>query len=70
MIHPTAVVSSKSHISQNVKVGPYCIIDDNVYIDQNTELISHVHITGYTTIGKNNNKTTVSGNNNLRIKYS
>ena len=40
MIHPTAVVSSKSHISQNVKVGPYCIIDDNVYIEQNTELIS------------------------------
>ena len=54
MIHPTAVISSKSHISQNVKVGPYCIIDDNVYIDQNTELISHVHITGNTKIGKNN----------------
>ena len=54
MIHPTAVVSSKSHISQNVKVGPYCIIDDNVYIDENTELISHVHVTGYTKIGKNN----------------
>ena len=54
MIHPTAVVSSKSNISQNVKVGPYCIIDDNVYIDENTELISHVHVTGYTKIGKNN----------------
>ena len=52
MIHPTAVVSSKSHISQNVKVGPYCIIDDNVYIDENTELISHVHVTGYTKIEK------------------
>ena len=54
MINSTAIVSSKSHISQNVQIGPYCIIDDDVYIDEDTELISHVHITGKTKIGKNN----------------
>ena len=54
MIHPTAIVSSKSHISPNVQIGPYCIIGDNVYIDEDTELISHVHITGKTKIGKKN----------------
>ena len=54
MINSTAIVSSKSHISQNVQIGPYCIIDDNVCIDEDSELISHVHITGKTKIGKNN----------------
>ena len=54
MIHSTAIVSSKSFIPQNVHIGPYCIIDDNVYIDEESELISHVHITGKTKIGKKN----------------
>ena len=34
MIHPTAIISLKSQISQNVRIGPYCIIDDNVYLDE------------------------------------
>jgi len=54
MIHPTAVISPKSHISKNVNIGPYCIIDENVYLDDECKLISHVHITGRTKIGKNN----------------
>ena len=55
MIHQTAIVSPKSNISHNIKIGPFCIIDDDVVIDENCELISHVHITGKTKIGKNNN---------------
>ena len=54
MIHPTAIISPKSHISKNVNIGPYCIIDENVYLDDACKLISHVHITGRTKIGKNN----------------
>ena len=54
MIHPTAIISPKSHISKNVNIGPYCIIDENVYLDDECKLISHVHITGRTKIGKNN----------------
>ena len=54
MIHPTAIVSTKSFIHQNVRIGPYCIVDDNVFLDDENELISHVHITGNTKIGKKN----------------
>ena len=34
MIHSTAIVSSKSHISKNVHIGPYCNIDKDVYLDE------------------------------------
>ena len=54
MIHNSSVVSKKSNIHPTVKIGPYCIIDDNVTINENTELISHVHISGNTTIGSKN----------------
>ena len=54
MIHKTAIISSKAKLSNNVKVGPYCIIDENVTIEEGTELISNVHVTGRTEIGKNN----------------
>ena len=38
MINSTAIVSSKSHISTNVQIGPYCIIGDNVYIDEEHDI--------------------------------
>ena len=54
MIHSTAVVSNNANIHNEVKIGPYCIVDSDVSIDKGTELLSHVHITGNTTIGKFN----------------
>ena len=54
MIHHTAIVDSKSKISNNVEVGPYCIIGPDVEIDTNTKLHSHVNLAGNTKIGKNN----------------
>ena len=54
MIHPTAIISSKAQISSKVNIGPYCIIEDNVKIDDDNILISNVHISGHTTIGKRN----------------
>ena len=54
MIHPTAIISKKAKIHKNVKIGPFCIIDDNVEIREGTELISNVHLSGNTTIGVNN----------------
>ena len=53
-IHKTAIVSKKAKLSEDVVIGPYCIIDDNVEINKGTELISHVHISGKTIIGKEN----------------
>ncbi len=53
-IHPTAVVSPKANIGQNVEIGAYCVIGDEVKIGDGTILKSHVVIEGDTTIGKNN----------------
>ena len=50
-IHPTAIVSSKAELGKNITVGPYSIINDNVKINDNCNLISHVNIDGFTTIG-------------------
>ena len=54
MIHSTAIISKKSKISENVNIGPYCVIGPDVEIDTNTILHSHVNIVGNTKIGKNN----------------
>ena len=54
MIQKTAIIDNKAKISQSVKVGPYSIIGPNVEIEENTIIHSHVNLTGYTKIGKNN----------------
>ncbi len=51
-IHPTAIISEKATLGDNVKIGPYSVIGDNVKIGKNTEISSHVHIEGITTIGE------------------
>ena len=54
MIHKTAIVDIKAKISDNVKIGPYCIIGPEVEIGKNSVLHSHVNIVGNTKIGENN----------------
>ncbi len=53
-IHPTAVVSPRAHLSEDVQVGPYCTIGDHVFLGRSTVLVSHVVIEGHTTIGECN----------------
>jgi UDP-N-acetylglucosamine acyltransferase len=53
-IHPTAIIESGAQIGANVKIGPFCIVGSQVKIDEGCELLSHVVISGRTTIGKNN----------------
>src|SRR5690606_26759198 len=43
-----------AEIGENVFIGPFCIIGDNVKIGNGTKLHSHVTVDGYTTIGENN----------------
>jgi len=43
-IHPTSVVHPSAKIGQNVKVGPYVVIDKNVEIGDNTTLMAFVSI--------------------------
>ena len=54
MIHKTAIVNSKAKISDNVEIGPYCIIGPEVEIGTNSVIHSHVNIVGNTKIGENN----------------
>tara|TARA_B100001173_G_C15864787_1_gene494616 strand:- start:24 stop:794 length:771 start_codon:yes stop_codon:yes gene_type:complete len=47
-------ISDKAKIHSSVKIGPYCVIGDNVEIGAGCVLLSHVAVSGYTKIGKNN----------------
>jgi UDP-N-acetylglucosamine acyltransferase len=52
-IHKTAIISSKSEIGNNVKIGPYSVIEDDVVIGDGCEISSSVLIASGTRIGKN-----------------
>ncbi len=50
-IHPTAIVSKKAKLADNIQVGPYTIITDNVVIGRATKIHAYCVIEGNTTIG-------------------
>lgn len=52
MIHPTAVIDPQAKIGAGVKIGPYAVIGPHVTIGDGTEIMAHVTIDGWTTIGK------------------
>lgn len=43
-IHPTAIISPKAEVGENVSIGPYTIIHDNVCIGQNTHIASYCEL--------------------------
>ena len=53
-IHPSSSVGNSVKLGNNVKIGPYCFLDGKISIGDDTELKSHVSISGNTKIGKNN----------------
>ena len=53
-IHKTAIVSEKAIIGENVTIGPYSVIGDDVKIANNNFIHSSVCINGYTDIGESN----------------
>ncbi len=50
MIHSTAILDPGAELDENVTVGPYCVIRDNVKIGSNTVIGSHVTIDPFVTI--------------------
>ena len=56
-IHPTAIISPKAEFGQNVSIGAYTIIEDNVKIGDETNIqentIIHVDPGCPVTIGRN-----------------
>ncbi len=54
MIHPTSIVSENAQVHESTNVGPFCTIGDGVKIGKDNNLISHVSVTGQTTIENKN----------------
>ena len=50
-IHPTAIVSPKAELADDVTVGPYTIIEDDVIIGTKTQIASSVLIGSGTRLG-------------------
>ena len=53
-VHPNSFISKNVELGSNVIIGPFCNLNGNIKIEDNTELKSHVSISGKTSIGKNN----------------
>ncbi|MDP8252925.1 MAG: acyl-ACP--UDP-N-acetylglucosamine O-acyltransferase [Candidatus Kaelpia aquatica] len=53
-IDKTALVDSGAKIGENVEIGPYSIVEENVEIGAGTQILPFCHIKGSTKIGRNN----------------
>lgn len=53
-IHPTAIVSDKAKLADDITLGPYAIVGDDVEIGSGSEIGSHTVINGPTKIGEQN----------------
>lgn len=53
-IHPTASVHPQARLGAGVTVGPFCVVDEHVTLGKGTRLVSHVVVTGRTTLGEAN----------------
>ena len=53
-IHPSAIVEDGAVLAESCEIGPLCFVGRNVTIGEGTKLIAQAHVSGYTTIGKNN----------------
>lgn len=51
MIHPSAIVSTKAKIGENVTIGPFAIVGDHVTINSGTTVANHAVIDPYVKIG-------------------
>jgi len=52
VIHPSSVVEPGARLGEGVRIGPFCLVGPDVVLGNGVELISHVSVTGATTIGE------------------
>ncbi|CAK7191879.1 Acyl-[acyl-carrier-protein]--UDP-N-acetylglucosamine O-acyltransferase [Commensalibacter sp. Nvir] len=52
-IHPSAIIHPNAQLENNVFVGPWCMIGENVVIKEGVKLIANVIVEGHTILGKN-----------------
>ena len=53
-INKSSIISEGAKIANNVSIGDFCYIGPNLSINENCKIMSHVHISGDTTIGTGN----------------
>jgi UDP-N-acetylglucosamine acyltransferase len=53
-ISPLAVVDPRAVIAEGCEIGPFCIVGPEVNLGTGNKLLSHVVVTGRTTIGRDN----------------
>ena len=53
-IHKTSLVDPSAQLGNNIKIGPYCIIEKDVCIGDGNTIQPYVQIKSNTVIGKNN----------------
>ncbi len=51
-IHPTAIISSKAELGDNISIGPYTVVEGDVVIGSGTQLGPHVYCADGARIGK------------------
>ncbi|MGE0282262.1 MAG: acyl-ACP--UDP-N-acetylglucosamine O-acyltransferase [Rhizobiaceae bacterium] len=51
IVHPSSVIEPGAVLGEGVRVGPFCVVGPEVVLGNGVELISHVSISGATTIG-------------------
>ena len=51
LISPTAIIHPSAQLGENVSIGPYTIIENDVKIECNSWIDAHVHIKPYSNIG-------------------
>lgn len=51
IIHPTALVDSGARLGKRVRIGPYCVVAEDVELADDCELLSHVAVAGRTRVG-------------------
>lgn len=52
-VHPTAIIHPQAELGTGVEVGPYCIIENDVIIQDGCKLRSHVVVDSGVRLGKN-----------------
>jgi UDP-N-acetylglucosamine acyltransferase len=53
-VHPTAIVSRRAYLGQNVEVGPFCVIEDDAVVGDGCHLAARAVVKSDTVMGCDN----------------
>jgi UDP-N-acetylglucosamine acyltransferase len=54
LIHPSAVIAPEAQLAEDVRVGPFAVIEGPVVVGPGTVIHPHAHLMGLVTLGANN----------------